>query len=103
MTKMVLTKFTRWNTCTGAKFTFTGTDSNNMIELQTRWWIDFERSKTISDKNDLDEMCVWLGTNLPHKTRETLGRSLLIELERSLDDRLAFQGSISEGKKMGEI
>ena len=48
-------------------------------------------------------MCVWLGTNLPHKTRETVRRSLLVELERSLDDRLAFQGSISEGKKMGEI
>ena len=34
----------------------------------------------------LDEMCIWLGTNLTHKTPETMG-SLLEELGRCLDDR----------------
>ena len=74
------------DTCTGAKLTFTGTGSNNKPELQTRWWLDFvEALTTRSDTNDLDKMCIWLGTNLPHKTPETKGRSSLEELGRFLD------------------
>ena len=41
-----LTTFTR--TCVGTKLTFTGTGSNNMTELQTRWWLDDKQ--TLSDK-----------------------------------------------------
>ena len=36
------------STCIGAKLTFTGTGSNNMTELQTRWW--FDDRLTLSDK-----------------------------------------------------
>ena len=54
-----------------------------MTELQTRWWLDFvETLKTRSDTNDLDDMCIWLATNLSHKLWETTGRSLLEELGR---------------------
>ena len=35
-------------------------------------------------------MCIWLGTNLPHKTPKTIGRSLLKELRRCLDDRVTL-------------
>ena len=78
-------------TCTGTKLTFTGTGSNDTTELQTRSWLDFvETLKTRSDKNDLDEMCIWLGTNLPHKTPETIGGSSFEELARSLDDGLTL-------------
>ena len=35
-------------------------------------------------------MCIWLGTNLPHKTPETIGRFLLEELERCLEVRLTI-------------
>ena len=84
-----LTTCTR--TCIGAKLTFTDTGSNDMTELQTRWWLDcVETLKTRSDTKDLGEICIWLGTNLPHKTPETIGRSLLEELERCLDDRLTL-------------
>ena len=62
-----------------------------MTGLQTRWWLDFvETLKTRSGTNDLDEMRIWLGTNLPHKIPKTKGRSLLEELERWLDDRLTL-------------
>ena len=33
-------------------------------------------------------MCVWLGTNVPRKTLETIGRSYLAELVRCGEDRL---------------
>ena len=60
-----------------------------MASLLTRWWIDcVETLKTWSGTKDLDEMCIWLGTNFPHKTPETTGESLLEELGRCLDDRL---------------
>ena len=84
-----LTMFTR--TCIGAKLTFIGTGLNNMTELQTRWWLDFvDTLKTRSDTNDFDEMCIWLGTTLPHKTLKTTWRSILEELGRCLDDRLTL-------------
>ena len=35
-------------------------------------------------------MCIWLGTNLPHKTWETIGKCLLEDLGRCLDDRLTL-------------
>ena len=35
-------------------------------------------------------MCIWLGTNLPHKTPKTMERSLLEELGRCLDGRLSL-------------
>ena len=35
-------------------------------------------------------MCIWLGTNLPHKTPEAIGRISLEELVRCLDDRLTL-------------
>ena len=35
-------------------------------------------------------MCIWLGTDLPHKTPGTVGRSSLEELGRCLDDRLTL-------------
>ena len=35
-------------------------------------------------------MCIWLGTNLLHKTPETTGRHSLEELGRCLDDRLTL-------------
>ena len=35
-------------------------------------------------------MCIWLGTNLPHETPETKGRSSSEELGRCLDDRLTL-------------
>ena len=35
-------------------------------------------------------MCIWLGTTLPHKTPEIIGRSILEELGRCLDDRLTL-------------
>ena len=35
-------------------------------------------------------MCIWLGTNFQHKTPETIGRSLLEQLERCLDERLTL-------------
>ena len=44
--------------------------------------------KARSGTKDFSEMCIWLGTNFPHKTLETIGRSLLEELGRCLDDRL---------------
>ena len=82
-----LTKFTR--TCIGAKLTFTGTGLNR---YRIRLWSDFvEILKTRSGTNDLDEICIWLGTNLPHKTLETIGKSVLEELGRCLDDRQALQ------------
>ena len=82
-----LTTFTR--RCISAKLTFRGTGSNYMTKLQTRWWLDFlEKLKTRPGSNDLDEACICFGTNLPHKTPETIGRSLLEELRRCLDDRL---------------
>ena len=57
-----LTKFTL--TFTGAELTFTGAGSNDITDLQTRWWLDFiETLKTRSDTNDLDEMCIWFGTS----------------------------------------
>ena len=62
-----------------------------MTELQTRWWLDFvETLKTRSDTIDLDEMWIWLGTDLLHKTPESIGRSSLVELGRCLDDRLTL-------------
>ena len=43
-----------------------------MLEIQKRWWLDFvETLKTIFDTNNLDKMWVYLGTNLPRKTRES--------------------------------
>ena len=35
-------------------------------------------------------MCIWLGTNLPQKTPETIKKSSLEELGRCLDDRLTL-------------
>ena len=35
-------------------------------------------------------MCIWLGTNFLHKTPETIGRSLLEQLERCSDERLTL-------------
>ena len=35
-------------------------------------------------------MCNWLAENVPHKTPETIGRSLSEELGRCLDDRLTL-------------
>ena len=35
-------------------------------------------------------MQFWLGSNLPHKTTENIGRSLLEVLGRCLDDRLTL-------------
>ena len=64
-----------------------------MTELQTRYWLDFvETLKTRLNTSDLDEMCIWLGTNLPHKTPETIGRSSSEELQRFFDDRLTLSG-----------
>ena len=45
-------------------------------------------NKARSGAKDLGGMSIWLGTNFPHKTQETIGRSLLEELGRCLDDRL---------------
>ena len=60
-----------------------------MTELQTRWWLYFfETVKVKSDINNLDEMCVGLGTNVPRETSKSIGRNLLAELGRCLDDRL---------------
>ena len=64
-----------------------------MTELQTRRWFDLlETLETRSDTNDLDEIWCWLGSNLPHKTTENIGRSLLEVLGRCLDDRLTLSG-----------
>ena len=41
-------------------------------------------------------MCIWLGTNFPHKTPETIGRSLLEELGRCLDERPALSDKESQ-------
>ena len=35
-------------------------------------------------------MCIWLGTNVPHKTPETIEKSSVEELERCLDNRLTL-------------
>ena len=35
-------------------------------------------------------MRIWLGKTLPHKTPETIGRSILEELGRFLDDKLTL-------------
>ena len=35
-------------------------------------------------------MFIWLGTNFPHKTPETIRRCLLEELGRCLDERLTL-------------
>ena len=37
-------------------------------------------------------MCVRLGTNVPRKTSKSIGRNLLAELGRCLDDRLTLSG-----------
>ena len=60
---MISTTITR--TCTGAKLTYAGTGSNDMTELKARRWLNFvETLKTKLNKNDLDEMCIWLRTKL---------------------------------------
>ena len=60
------------------------------VQVLTRWWLDcVETLKTRSGTKDFGEMCIWSGTNLPHKTPETIGRNLL-ELERCLDVRLTI-------------
>ena len=83
------TTFTR--TCIGAKLIFTGTGFNDMTKLQTRWWWDcVETLETRSGTKDLGELCIWLGTKFPHKTLETIGKSLLEELGRCFDDRLTL-------------
>ena len=46
--------------------------------------------KTRSGTDDLDEMYIWLGTTLPHKTPEIIGKSILEELGRCLDERLTL-------------
>ena len=84
-----LTTFT--HTYIGAKLTFTGTGLNNMTELQTSWWLGcVETLKTRSGTKDLGEMCIWLGINFPHNTPGTIGRNLLEELGRCLDERLTL-------------
>lgn len=84
-----LTAVTR--TCIGAKLTVTGTGFNDMAELQTRWWLDcVDTLKTRSDTKGLGEMCIWLVTNFPHKTLEPIGRCLLEEQGRCLDERLTL-------------
>ena len=61
------------------------------VQVWTRWWLDcVETLKTRSGTKDFGEMCIWLGTNLPHKTPETIGRFLLEELERCLEVRLTI-------------
>ena len=35
-------------------------------------------------------MCIWLVTNFPHKTLEPIGRCLLEEQGRCLDERLTL-------------
>ena len=35
-------------------------------------------------------MCIWLGITLPHRTLKTIGRSILEELGRCVDDRLTL-------------
>ena len=35
-------------------------------------------------------MCIWLGINFPHNTPGTIGRNLLEELGRCLDERLTL-------------
>ena len=55
-----------------------------------RWLGCVEALKTRSGTNDLGEMCIWLGTNFRHKTLETIGRILLEELGRCLDERLTL-------------
>ena len=47
-----------------------------------------ETLKTRSGTDDLDEMYIWLGTTLSHKTPEIIGKSILEELGRCLDERL---------------
>ena len=73
------------------KVTFTGTGSNYVAELQTWWWLYCaETLKSRLGTKDLGEMCNWLAENVPHKTPETIGRSLSEELGRCLDDRLTL-------------
>ena len=65
---------------------------NGFDYIHTRSWLDFvETLKIRSDTNDLDEMCIWLETNLPHKTLETIERSSLEELGKCLDDNWHYQ------------
>lgn len=66
--EMDLTTFTC--ICISAKLTFIAIDSNNMIEFQPTWLLDFvETLKTRFDTNDFDEMSVWLETK-KHKTNK---------------------------------
>ena len=46
-------------------------------------------------------MCILLGTNFPHKTPETIGRSLLEELERCLDERLTLSDKELQAEAYG--
>ena len=50
-------------------------------------------------------MCIWLGTNLPHETPETMGRSSWKELGRCLDDRLTLSDkklhAVAQGSDKG--
>ena len=41
-------------------------------------------------------MWIWLGTNFPYKTPETIRRSLLKELGRCLDERLTLSDKESQ-------
>ena len=53
------------------QLTFTGTGSNDMIEWQIRWWLDFVETVNMAT-NDLAEMCIWLGKNVKHETPGTI-------------------------------
>ena len=95
-----LTTFTR--TCLGAKHTFTGTGLNDMTWLQISWWLGCaETLKTRSGTKDLGEMYIWLWINFLHKTPQTIGRSLLEELGRCLDERLRLSDKELEAEACG--
>ena len=92
-----LTTFTY--TCIGANLTFTGTGLNDMTELQISWWLGcIETLKTRSGTKDLGEMCIWLGTNFPHKTPATTRKILLEKLGRYLDERLTLSDKELQAK-----
>ena len=82
--------------------TFNGTGLDDMTELQTSWWLGcVKKLKARSGTKDLGEMCIWLGTNFPHKTPETIERSLTEELGRCLDERLTLSDKELQAEAYG--